>query len=129
VVAKDRRLDQGGPASTGFLELLDAGNTMPFIARYRKEATQGLDEHALRFIEDALAKARELAQRKTTILRTIEEQGQLTVELRRQIEACQDKQSWRICTCRSSPSGERGPRSPANEACSRWPICSCGKSG
>ncbi|MCL4201281.1 MAG: RNA-binding transcriptional accessory protein [Pirellulaceae bacterium] len=73
------------------VELLDAGNTIPFIARYRKEATQGLDEHALRFIEDALAKARELAQRKTTILRTIEEQGQLTVELRRQIEACQDK--------------------------------------
>ena len=73
------------------VELLDAGNTIPFIARYRKEATQGLDEQALRFIEDALTKARELAQRKTTILRTIEEQGQLTVELRRQIEACQDK--------------------------------------
>jgi protein Tex len=73
------------------VELLDAGNTLPFIARYRKEATQGLDEHALRFIEDALAKARELAQRKATILRTIEEQGQLTVELRRRIEVCQDK--------------------------------------
>ncbi len=73
------------------VDLLDAGNTIPFIARYRKEATHGLDEHALRFIEDTLTKARELAQRKATILRTIEEQGQLTVELRRQIEACQDK--------------------------------------
>ena len=73
------------------VELLDAGSTIPFIARYRKEATSGLDEHALRFIEDALTKARELAQRKTTILRTIAEQGQLTVPLRRQIEACQDK--------------------------------------
>jgi uncharacterized protein len=73
------------------VELLDAGCTLPFIARYRKEATCGLDEHALRFIEDALTKARELAQRKTTILRTIAEQGQLTVALRRQIEACQDK--------------------------------------
>jgi protein Tex len=73
------------------VELLDAGCTIPFIARYRKEATCGLDEHALRFIEDALTKARELAQRKATILRTIDEQGQLTVPLRRQIEACQDR--------------------------------------
>jgi len=74
------------------VELLEAGNTIPFIARYRKEATQNLAEQALRLIEDSLAKARELAQRKTTILRTIDQQGRLTVELRRQIEACQDKQ-------------------------------------
>jgi protein Tex len=74
------------------VELLQAGNTIPFIARYRKEATQNLAEQALRFIEDSLAKAQELAQRKTTILRTIDQQGQLTDELRRQIETCQDKQ-------------------------------------
>ncbi|MCA9145924.1 MAG: RNA-binding transcriptional accessory protein [Planctomycetaceae bacterium] len=75
------------------IELLDAGNTLPFIARYRKEATKGLDELALRAIEDALAKARELAQRKTTILKTIHEQGLLTPELRRQIEDCPDKKT------------------------------------
>ena len=46
------------------IELLDAGNTIPFIARYRKEATQGLDEMALRAIEDTLEKFRELAARK-----------------------------------------------------------------
>ena len=57
------------------VELLDAGNTIPFIARYRKEATQGLDEIALRGVEDGLSKARELAQRKTTILKTIDQQG------------------------------------------------------
>jgi protein Tex len=74
------------------MELLDNGNTLPFIARYRKEATQGLDETQLRAIEDALAKARELARRKATILRTIEQQGQLTPELQQQIEQCQDKQ-------------------------------------
>ena len=74
------------------IELLEDGNTLPFIARYRKEATGGLDETALRMIEDALAKAHELARRKTTILRTIEQQGQLTPELRQQIEQCQDKQ-------------------------------------
>lgn len=73
------------------IDLLDAGNTLPFIARYRKEATKGLDERALRAIEDGLAKARELSQRKATILKTIYEQGLLTTELRQQIEGCQDK--------------------------------------
>jgi len=73
------------------VELLDAGNTIPFIARYRKEATGGLAEQALRDIEDSLSKARELAQRKSTILKTIDEQGQLTAELRRQIETCDEK--------------------------------------
>ena len=54
------------------VDLLDAGNTLPFIARYRKEATRGLDEIALRRIEDMWAKARELAQRKSTILKSNE---------------------------------------------------------
>ncbi|MCY2984826.1 MAG: Tex family protein [Planctomycetota bacterium] len=75
------------------IELLDAGNTIPFIARYRKEATQGLDEMALRAIEDALEKARELAARKKTVLKTIEEQGLLTDALRKQIAACADLQT------------------------------------
>jgi uncharacterized protein len=74
------------------VELLQDGNTLPFIARYRKEATGGLDEIALRKVEDALAKVRDLAQRKATVLRTIDGQGLLTPELRAQIEACQDKQ-------------------------------------
>lgn len=74
------------------IRLLDEGNTIPFIARYRKEATRGLDEVALRQIEDALAKARELAQRKTTILKTIHEQGLLTPELQAQIQSCSDRQ-------------------------------------
>ncbi len=72
------------------VELLDAGNTIPFIARYRKEATQGLDELALRAIEDAIEKARELAARKTTVLKTIEDQGLLTTELRKKILDCRD---------------------------------------
>ncbi|MCO6453778.1 MAG: RNA-binding transcriptional accessory protein [Pirellulaceae bacterium] len=73
------------------IELLEAGNTLPFIARYRKEATQGLDESALRQIEDALARARDLAERKRTVLNTIEQQGLLTAELRARITGCQDK--------------------------------------
>ncbi len=72
------------------IELLEAGNTIPFIARYRKEATGGLDEVALRAIEDALEKATALAARKATVLKTIDEQGLLTDDLRRQIEQCSD---------------------------------------
>ena len=64
------------------VELLSAGNTIPFIARYRKEATRGLDEVALRSIEDAWEKAKALAARKATVLKTIEEQDKLTSELR-----------------------------------------------
>ena len=72
-------------------DLLAAGGTIPFIARYRKEATRGLDEQALRAIDESLAKARELADRKATILKTIDGQGLLTDALRRQIEDCGDK--------------------------------------
>jgi protein Tex len=75
------------------VELLDAGNTIPFIARYRKEATGGLNEQVLRDVEDALGKARELAERKATILKTIDSQGVLTPELRLQIESCREKQT------------------------------------
>lgn len=73
-------------------DLLNAGNTIPFIARYRKEATQGLDEIALRSIEDALERATALASRKATVLKTIAELGALTPELRKQIEDCRDQQ-------------------------------------
>lgn len=75
------------------VELLDAGNTIPFIARYRKEATKGLDEIALRAIEDSIGKARELCARKNTILKSIHEQSLLTDELQKQIIACTDLQT------------------------------------
>ena len=58
------------------LDLLEEGNTLPFIARYRKEATQGLDEQQLRTIEDGLTLAKELADRKKTILKMPELIGQ-----------------------------------------------------
>lgn len=72
------------------IELLEGGNTVPFIARYRKEATGELDEIALRAIEDALEKENALAARKRTVIKTIEEQGLLTDELRAKIQACVD---------------------------------------
>ena len=72
-------------------QLLIEGNTIPFIARYRKERTGGLDEAALRAIEDAIQYFRELAERKATVLKTIHEQGRLDEPLRNRILACRDK--------------------------------------
>ncbi|RPI93289.1 MAG: RNA-binding transcriptional accessory protein, partial [Chloroflexi bacterium] len=67
------------------IELLDADNTLPFIARYRKEATGGLDEEQLRQLTESLARLRALEERRQTILNSIEEQGKLTPELRAQL--------------------------------------------
>ncbi len=67
------------------VELLDEGNTVPFITRYRKDQTGGLDEEAIRHIQSRLVKLRLLADRKQTILRSIEAQGKLTEELTKQI--------------------------------------------
>jgi uncharacterized protein len=66
----------------GAIALFDAGNTLPFIARYRKEQTGGLDEEQLRRVRSLLDRLRTLEDRRQTILDTIEEQGQLTPELR-----------------------------------------------
>ncbi|MCH8924323.1 MAG: RNA-binding transcriptional accessory protein, partial [Planctomycetes bacterium] len=68
------------------VELLDAGNTVPFITRYRRDQTGGLDEEQIRRIQAALQKLRMVAERKMTILRSIESQGKLTPELSAQIE-------------------------------------------
>ena len=68
------------------IRLIDEGNTIPFIARYRKEATGALNDEVLRSFDERLRYLRNLEERKTTILSTIEEQGKLSEELRRQIE-------------------------------------------
>lgn len=67
--------------------LIDEGNTIPFIARYRKEATGGIDDVALRELDDRLAYLRTLEARKADVLKAIEEQGKLTDDLRSKIEA------------------------------------------
>lgn len=69
------------------IELLDAENTVPFIARYRKEVTGSLDEVAIRAIEDRIRYLRNLEDRKQTVLKSIEEQGKLTPELAEKINA------------------------------------------
>ena len=74
------------------VELLDGGATVPFIARYRKEATDGLDDIQLRELETRLAYLRELEERRTAVLKSIQEQGKLTPELQAAIDAAPTKQ-------------------------------------
>ncbi len=73
------------------IELIDAGNTIPFIARYRKEVTGSLDEEQLRNIADWLEKLRSLDERRETVLKTIQEQGKLTEKLKSQILAAETR--------------------------------------
>ncbi|RDF10432.1 RNA-binding transcriptional accessory protein [Haemophilus paraphrohaemolyticus] len=73
------------------MNLLDEGNTIPFIARYRKEVTGGLDDTQLRHFETRLIYLRELDDRRQTILKSIDEQGKLSDELREKIFATESK--------------------------------------
>jgi uncharacterized protein len=73
------------------VELLDGGSTVPFIARYRKEATEMLDDAQLRTLEERLRYLRELEERRTAILESVREQGKLTDELEAQIRGAETK--------------------------------------
>ena len=76
---------------TAAVDLIDDGNTVPFIARYRKEATGGLDDTQLRNLDSRLAYLRELEDRRQTILKSIEEQGKLTDQLAKDIHQAESK--------------------------------------
>ena len=71
------------------VKLIDEGNTIPFIARYRKEVTGSLNDEVLRRLYDRLNYLRNLEERKAQVLSGIEEQGKLTEELRKAIEKAQ----------------------------------------
>ena len=85
-----RRLRIALPQVQGTVRLLRDGATIPFISRYRKEATGSLDEVQVASVKEQLERLTELESRRQTILTTIEEQGKLTPELRRRIEECWD---------------------------------------
>jgi uncharacterized protein len=85
LVAQRLGLPVAGVSAT--VQLLDAGNTVPFITRYRRDQTGGLDEEDVRRIEESVGRARQLADRKQTVLRTIQGQGKLTPELTEAITA------------------------------------------
>ncbi|HEX5458997.1 MAG TPA: Tex family protein [Steroidobacteraceae bacterium] len=80
------------PQVTAAVALLDGGATVPFIARYRKEATGGLDDAQLRTLQERLTYLRELEERRAAILKSIEEQGKLTPGLKESLQAADTKQ-------------------------------------
>ncbi len=88
IIAASLSLDRKAVENT--LQLLEEGCTIPFISRYRKEKTGNLDEVKIEAIAQANEKLKELAKRKETILKTIEEQGKLSDDLRKRIEDCWD---------------------------------------
>ena len=88
IIASETNISEKQVAST--ISLLDEGATLPFISRYRKEMTGSLDEVAIGTIKERYEKLQEIQKRRETILNTIQEQGQLTDELKRKIEATWD---------------------------------------
>jgi uncharacterized protein len=90
-IGKELGLARGQVASS--VALFDDGNTIPFVARYRKEATGGLDEEQLRQIEARLGYLRRLAERKEAVLKSVVEQGKLTPELAASIQAAETLQA------------------------------------
>lgn len=88
-ICQELKLPRSGVAAT--VALFNDGNTVPFIARYRKEATGSLDEVAIRAIEERLAYFKELLERRETVLKNVEKQGKLTEELKAKIEAAWSK--------------------------------------
>lgn len=89
VISEELKLEEWRVAKA--LELMDQGGTIPFIARYRKDQTGTLNEIELRDIQHRREYLQELEERKATILKSIEEQGKLSPELKAQIESCKDK--------------------------------------
>ena len=87
-----REIQAGAHQITAAIELLDGGATVPFIARYRKEVTGGLDDIQLRELETRLAYLRELGDRRGVVLKAIDEQGKLTDALRVAIAQTATKQ-------------------------------------
>jgi uncharacterized protein len=88
IIAKSLSISERNVSKT--IDLLNDGATIPFISRYRKEATGGLDEVAVNEVKQQYEKLCELTKRKETVLKAIEEQGKLTPELKSTIENCWD---------------------------------------
>ena len=100
IIAAQLKLREQAVENT--LELLEEGCTIPFISRYRKEKTGNMDEVNIEAIAQANEKLKEMAKRKETILKTIEEQGKLTDELKEKILAAKRAGIKHIVMCREN---------------------------
>jgi uncharacterized protein len=90
------------------VKLIDEGNTIPFIARYRKEATGSLNDEVLRNLYERLNYLRNLDERRNAVLESIEAQGKLSGELRKKLEAADTLVAVRICICLTARSAVHG---------------------
>lgn len=107
------------------LHLLGEGATIPFISRYRKEATGGLDEVQIEQIKEQHDKLCDIAKRKETILGTITEQGKLTAELEKRINDTWNPTELEDIYLLTNPSGRHVPKWPARKGWSRLPPSCC----
>ena len=107
------------------VKLIDEGNTIPFISRYRKEATGTLNDEQLRNLNERLTYLRNLEDKKNQVLSSIEDQGKLTEELKAQILAAQTlvvvEDLYRPTVRRDVP----GQQLPRKKVWSRWQILLC----
>lgn len=103
------------------LKLLDEGATIPFISRYRKEATGSLDEVKVGEVSDWNERLKELVKRKATIVTAIEGQGKMTDELRKRIQQCWTRRNWKTFICPTSRSVRPEPRRPGRKDWNPWP--------
>lgn len=103
------------------VNLIDEGNTIPFIARYRKEATGGLSDTVLRDMDERLRYLRSLEERKEEVIRLIEEQGKLTEDLRAEIEKAEVLQRVEDLYKPFKQKRQRELPKQEKKAWSRWP--------
>lgn len=114
-----RELNLTAAQVAAVIDLVDQGNTIPFIARYRKEATGGIDDATLRDLDERLAYLRNLEARKDEVLRAIEEQGKLTADLRAKIDEAKVMHASKTCTSLIGRSAPPAPRRRATPGSSR----------
>ena len=123
-----RELDRPLEHIENVINLLDEGNTIPFIARYRKELHGAMDDTALRTLEERLAYLRGLFERKETVKNSIAEQGKLTDELSAAIDAAETlakpSRYWKTSTAPISPSAAPAPPWQRKRDSSRWQLSS-----
>ena len=110
------------------VRLLDEGNTIPFIARYRKELHGAMDDTSLRTLEERLQYLRGLEERRDTVKKSIEEQGKLTEELAAAIDSAQTLAEVGISTAPTSKSAAPAPRWRRKRALNHSPCCSSRRS-
>src|SRR4051812_16209971 len=104
------------------VELLDGGATVPFIARYRKEVTGGLDDTQLRLLEERLRYLRELEERREAVLASIAERASSATNSSNRSWMPIPRRDSKICICRTSPSAAPRRRSRAKPDCSHSPT-------